>query len=305
MVVVQALRQAAAEVAAQAQWVAVDRDQIALYAASLPDAPPLVAPLLSDARERREVTLFWLTLDAINFGSGWFPTLRKRPGRSGYTTVSSGVRHRFDAHGPWSASELAAVDAREIAAALDQDPEHELMGRFAASLNDLGAQLDGDYEGDPLALLEAAGGSAVTLVETLAAWMSFADVSVLDGHELAFLKRAQILAADLARAGAARFDDLAELTMFADNLVPHVLRLDGILSFAPELVERIDAEELIAHGSREEIEIRACALHAVELIVAASPGPVTAAQIDQLLWQRGQGRLYKARPRHRSRCTAY
>ena len=27
-----------------------------------------------------------LQLDAINFGSGWFPTLRKRPGLSGYRT---------------------------------------------------------------------------------------------------------------------------------------------------------------------------------------------------------------------------
>jgi len=25
-----------------------------------------------------------VTVDAINFGSGWFPTLRKRDGRSGY-----------------------------------------------------------------------------------------------------------------------------------------------------------------------------------------------------------------------------
>ena len=57
--------------------------------------------------------------------------------------------------------------------------------------------------------------------------------------------------------------------MFADNLVPHVLRLDGILRFDPELVARIDREELIEHGSAEEVEIRACAVHAVELLVAA------------------------------------
>jgi hypothetical protein len=33
--------------------------------------------------------------------------------------------------------------------------------------------------------------------------------------------------------------------------------------------------------------------------------PRTAAELDQLLWHRGQGRDYKASPRHRSRCTAY
>lgn len=92
--------------------------------------------------------------------------------------------------------------------------------------------------------------------------------------------------------------------MFADNLVPHVLRLDGVLRFDSDLVERIEREELIAHDSPEEIEIRACALHAVELIVAARPS-LSAAEVDQLLWTRGGKRRYKARPRHRSRCTAY
>jgi hypothetical protein len=95
--------------------------------------------------------------------------------------------------------------------------------------------------------------------------------------------------------------------MFADNLVPHVLRLDGILRFDPALVARIDREELIVHGSPEEVEIRACAVHAVELLVAAAPPAcgLTAAALDQLLWQRGQQPRYKASPRHRSRCTAY
>ena len=54
-------------------------------------------------------------------------------------------------------------------------------------------------------------------------------------------------------------------------------------------------------------EIRACAVHAVELIVAAgSPSArVTAARIDEILWNRGQAAQYKAVPRHRSRSTAY
>jgi hypothetical protein len=107
----------------------------------------------------------------------------------------------------------------------------------------------------------------------------------------------------------ARFVDLQALTMFADNLVPHVLRLDGVLAFEPDLVARIDRQQLIVHGSAEEVEIRACAVHAVELLVAAVPGPavngVTAAALDQRLWERGQQPHYKASPRHRSRCTAY
>ena len=49
--------------------------------------------------------------------------------------------------------------------------------------------------------------------------------------DVGFWKRAQIAANDLALAGVAEFDDLDELTIFADNVVPHVLRVDGVLVY--------------------------------------------------------------------------
>jgi hypothetical protein len=139
----------------------------------------------------------------------------------------------------------------------------------------------------------------------LAHWECFDDTSVYEELEVPFLKRAQIVAADMHRASVTDFTDIGALTMFADNLVPHVLRLDGVLCFEPELVSLIEAGALIEHGSPEEVEIRACAVHAVELIVAAAPVAVTAAAIDEALWNRGQQATYKAVPRHRSRTTAY
>jgi hypothetical protein len=306
--VVDHVRAACERVAGRARHVHIEREHIALYAASLPE--PYPAPLadrdrLLDADELEQVAAYWLTLDAINFGSGWFPTLRKRPGRSGYFTIADGVRRRFDRDGPWTAAELASITPAEVSDALRQDPAHELMVRFAWSLNDLGAHVEDEYGGSFLAPVQEAGGSAVALVERLAGWDCFADSAVYDGEAVPFLKRAQIAAADLGRAAVAAFEDLDRLTMFADNLVPHVLRLDGILRFDPGLVARIEREDLIEHGSPEEVEIRACAVHAVELIVAACPVATTAAEVDQLLWQRGQLRQYKAFPRHRCRCTAY
>ena len=68
---------------------------------------------------------------------------------------------------------------------------------------------------------------------------------------------------------------------------------------------RIEAGELIEHDSREEVEIRAAALHAVELLVAAHPTGTTATAVDNTLWHRGAAPRYKARPRHRARTTAY
>ena len=293
------LREACAEVAERAGHVHVAGAAIPRYAAALSFETPA-----SDPGQSERLAAFWLTLDAINFGSGWSPTLRKPPGRSGYATTAAGLTQRFESRGPWSADELAAIGSDELAAALGQDPAHELMGLFAASLNDLGEHLRAEHDGCFTAVLDAAGGSAVALVTRLAGWNCFADLSSYDGLGLPFLKRAQIAAADLARAGVWAPHDLDRLTMFADNLVPHVLRLDGILEFDPELVARIDRGELIEHGSPEEVEIRACAVHAVELIVAARPGTCAAA-VDEVLWLRGGQPRYKASPRHRSRTTAY
>ncbi|MBV8735213.1 MAG: hypothetical protein JO120_10565, partial [Solirubrobacterales bacterium] len=203
------LRAACAEVARRARQVTLDLESIAPYAASLPS---VCGPARPDPAEHlvggtpEELTAFWLTLDAINFGSGWFPTMRKRSGHSGYATVAAGVRERFRAHGPWSAAELARIEAAEVAAALGQDSDHELMQLFAASLRDLGAHVAGDYNGHFAAVVQRAGSSAVTLVSTLAGWSCFEDISRYDGISLSFLKRAQIAAADMSAAGVAPFE---------------------------------------------------------------------------------------------------
>jgi Potential Queuosine, Q, salvage protein family len=298
------LRRVCALVAERATSVRIERAAIAPYATALPlcDRPPNDEQPRLHGREQRAA--FWLQLDAINFGSGWFPTLRKRDGRSGYGTIASALRDRAERHGPWSATELTELDATSVGHVLGQPAEHELMALYASSLAQLGERVAAEHEGSFAAVVDDARGWAVELVSRLGSWPCFADSSRYDELEIPFLKRAQIAAADLQRAGVSAFDDLERLTMFADNLVPHVLRLDGILSFDPGLVERIDRDELIEHGSREEVEIRACAVAAVELIVAARPG-ACAADVDQLLWLRGQNARYKASPRHRSRCTAY
>jgi hypothetical protein len=101
----------------------------------------------------------------------------------------------------------------------------------------------------------------------------------------------------------AAFDDLDRLTIFADNLVPHVLRVDGVLRYDAELAAKIDAGELLEAGSPEEVEIRACAVHAGELIAARLAVPPRT--LDGWLWNRGQAPRYKTRPRHRARTIFY
>ena len=258
-----------------------------------PGAPPELDPVRHYVEgSPAAVASYFLTLDTLNFGSGWFPTLRKRAGSSGYFTIAWALADRFRAHGPWTAAELRAMRTEEIADTFGQARDHELMALYAQALRALGRFL-GDREA--LEIVRRAGGSAEALATQLAHGMAlFADRG--------FYKRAQIAAADLALAGVARFGDLHRLTIFADNLVPHVLRCDGVLRYDERLAAHIDAGLLLPAG-REEREIRACAVRACELIAACAGA--TEHELDNWLWSRGQAPEYKALPRHRTRTVYY
>ncbi len=288
--------------AERARFVRIDEDRIEGYARGLPDPGAEAAEPPVGAGDPEAVAAYAICMNAINFGSGWWPTIRKRAGLSGYGTMAAGLSERFEAEGPWTVEELIALDTAAVAAMLRQDPDHPLMAQFAAVLQDVGAHLLEDHEGRYLGVVGAAD-SIPALATIFAGWDSFADVSSYDGREIPFFKRAQIAAADLRRAGVAELPGFEELTAFADNLVPHVLRVDGVLQLDPDLTARIEAEELLEHGSLEEIELRACAVHAIEFLTRASY--LSPAEVDSALWNRGAGRRYKATPRPRSRTTAY
>jgi len=216
--------------------------------------------------------------------------------------MAAGVTNRFESAGAWTADELQAMDAKTIAVVVGQDPQHPLMPQFAAALRDVGNHISADHGGRFLNPAEEAA-SIPALAETFAAWTSFADVSTYEGRAIPFYKRAQLAAADLHRASVGDLPDLDRLTAFADNLVPHVFRVDGILHLDPDLTARIEAGELLEHGSPEEVELRACAVQAAELLAAASS--LSPAEIDSSLWNRGRNGRYKSLGRPRSPCTAY
>jgi Queuosine salvage protein len=299
------VRAACAWVMEQARDVRVEEGEVAGYAAGLMrEAAERPAEQSPFARDPEAVAAFAICMNAINFGSGWWPTIRKRPGLSGYGTMAAGVQDRFDVEGPWTPEELGAIDARGIARVVGQDPDHPLMADFAAALRDVAAHLLADHGGRYLGVLEGVD-SIPALASRLAGWDAFADVSAYEGREVPFYKRAQLAAADLERAGVARLPGGGRLTAFADNLVPHVLRVDGVLRLDPKLTAAIEGGELLPHGSPQEVELRAAAVHAVELLALATRGALSPARIDSSLWNRGAGRRYKSLPRPRSRNTAY
>lgn len=94
----------------------------------------------------------------------------------------------------------------------------------------------------------------------------------------------------------------------ADYRVPVVLRELGVLEYAPELAAAVDARRELAAGGREEVEIRAATVEAVERLRAAlaarlaaegRAGEVASVQIDWWLWEAGERDRARHRPHHR------
>lgn len=288
------VRHHCAEVAARARWVRLDEERLGAYdlEAVEPEPPALDAERHYLEGSPEDVARYMLILDAINFGSGWFPLLRKRARSSGYYTVSWSLADHVRAAGVPTNAELRAMTTDRIAAILGQDPALELISLYAQALRELGRFLG---ERPTLALIDEAKGSAERLAGALAGGMAmFADTG--------FYKRAQITPSDLALAGVAEFSDLDRLTIFADNLVPHVLRCDGVLVYHDDLAAQIESGALLPMDAREH-EIRACALHACELL--AQRLQIAPRALDTWLWNRGQHEPYKATPRHRTRTVYY
>ena len=313
------VRAAAKEVVAKATHVRIDERSIPAYVASLPleqTISPQLDPRYHYLSHPDETVAYILTLNTVNFGSGYFPHIRKRPNLSGYFTIASSLKDRFETKGPFTAYELTRLTDRDCATIFEQnlksEPVRELMTLFASALNDLGEYLRAEFKAEFVGLVNASESSAERLVQLLAEMPYFKDVEQYDRQEVPFYKRAQLCAADLSVALGNQsygfFNDLHRLTIFADNIVPHVLRVDGILQYEEALASRIDAGELIPSGSKEEIEIRACAVHAVELMgkEARNLGhKVSSLKLDYFLWNRGQKPEYKALPRHRTRTVFY
>lgn len=315
----QLVRSSCARVAERAASARIEVQSIDTYADALArraPGPASLDPAHHYLGHGRDTVTFILALDAINFGSGYFPHLEKLDGLSGYFTVAHHLTEHFRQRGAITADQLESLTAEDCARIFEQtggDPVRaDLMGLFAHALNELGGFVRRRYGGDFARLVEDAQHSVKRLVGILTEMASFNDVAGYRRSTVAFLKRAQLTASDLnlafAGEGWGAFTDLPALTVFADNVLPHVLRTDGLLRYAPELAARIDCGDALQAGSEEEVEIRACTVHACEAITAAirrRDPAFCARDLDTLLWNRGQLPAYRTLPRHLCRTTAY
>ncbi len=314
------IRESCARVADLAKSVRINREVMKRYAAELPIETALAPVMDRDNHfcdDPETMLVYFLVLDCINFGSGWFNSLEIEPEcENGYFTIASRLKDDFRQRGCYSAEFLQQIDAKECCHIFRQSPANppamELMHLFAAALNAMGDLLIRDFAGNCRQLITAANGSAAAMAEILLQMPFYRDIFQYEGQDVYILKRAQITASDLHIAFSGEsyghFNDIGDLTIFADNLVPHVLKVDGILTLSSELELAINSGRPLRSGSYEEIELRACSIHAVELLrehFSTIGIKVSSQGLDYLLWNRGLAEKYQEKPTHITRCCYY
>lgn len=201
-------------------------------------------------------------------------------------------------------TQLANFQREDLEDILRGNVEIPLLDQRFSFLREVGAVTQREFRGDFRYLIDQSHGDALHLVDLLVGnFPSFEDSAVYRGQDVNFSKRAQLLASDLDYSFSV-LDNVDRLTACADYKLPQVLRRHRILKYSDELQKRINAREEILAGSKEEVEIRAHTIHAVELLKGEITG-VTSNQVNDYLWLEGQVKLPSDEPYHLTRTTAY
>ena len=298
----------------RARRVTIDEDAIRRWAVQFGNgalhAHAADDPLMLNG-SREECANFALMSDALNFcfwsdepweveyqGHRWTRTF----------AMLAGLRRAIERDRSWlSAACWAQCGDAEVATLFRGQGTIPLPAQRGAVLRETGAVLEEQFGGHFRTLVTEQGGDAGRIAYRLAqCFPSFRDVSHYDGEPVAFLKRAQICAADLHRLwranGFAGLDNLEALTVFADYRLPQLFRNEGMLRLDEELAQRIDRGELIEAGSPEEVEIRAATVWIGKLLCEALRQHGRAAspwEVDYELWLRAKAPEV-AVPHHRT-----
>jgi hypothetical protein len=301
------------------RYVRVDDSAIAALAPGL--ARRLVAPAWYPAYhyvDGGERSVNWLlALDALNFSFWGEPRWRieyRGERLDGYVALAASLSRAVEEGVPIAdAAYLSSLTEADLANVLRGEGTIPLLDRRLENLREVGDVLQRKWGGQFARAVESCGGSAVRLTQLIVDdFMSFNDIADHTFSGVRFYKRAQLLVSDLYGAfkgeGFGHFTDLDQLTAFADYKLPQVLRHLGLLTYLPSLAEKVDARFLLPPGSREEVEIRAATVWAVESLrreLARHGSSLRAFELDWWLWHESQRFAGAARPYHLTRTIYY
>ncbi|KAI9780573.1 MAG: hypothetical protein M1816_002823 [Peltula sp. TS41687] len=272
-----ALDSRATKAAAQKIWTSMQEKEYSTSTWSTHELHP--AP-----SEGEDTLDFIFTMDLLNF-CFWseisqdhrFQIEYRGKRYTGYNSLVAALRRALDQEIPitspafWRNEEECTLDVLKDVFRSATDEEMPLMEERLACLREAGDVLCTRFDGRFSTCVEHADKSAAALVSFLAEnFDCFRDEFEFEGRRVRFLKRAQILVADVWACFDGRrwgeFHDIDKITTFADYRVPQILHTLGCLLYSPSVESHIRSLKPIESGHSWEIQIRGCTIWCIEMI---------------------------------------
>ncbi|CAH0592127.1 unnamed protein product [Chrysodeixis includens] len=240
------------------------------------EIPDTGADIIHPNKDHEKAADWVFVADALNFCFWSYSGAQKWTvdGHSGYyaleAALARAIKEGIDITNPEYYSKITEDQLRTIMRG-DNEATIPLFEQRLSVLHEVGSILLEKYNGTFVTCLKEANKSATKLLEIIVDnFTCFQDEVTFKGQKVSLYKRAQILVADLwnffGGTGWGEFNDIDRITMFADYRVPQVLVYFGAMSYSDDLMDKLKKDELLPSGSDEEIEIRGCSIHAVELL---------------------------------------
>jgi hypothetical protein len=257
--------------------------------------------LVPSAVSTPSMKAMWIFLiDTLNFGfwtaEGEVPfTVSDGVGRyTGYWSLCAALKRACDESVPileatfWASS--TATDWGSIFRS-ETSSGISLLERRVSVVNEAGRFLRDQFSGSVYEMIRSCENSAQRVVEVVRRNLeSYRDESEYGGRVVYFLKRAQILAADLHfglaadEDGVCKFEDICELTMFADYRVPQGLNYFGLIEYSDWLNCELRSRPHLKSGSEVECEIRGLSIVAIEKLKGFIGPPAISVVVDYVMW---------------------
>jgi len=170
--------------------------------------------------------------------------------------------------------------------------------------------LNEKYKGSFVYLVDASGNDAIRMLNILIIdFPFFNDVTLYRGRLISFHKKAQVLVSSINKLYAEnKILNSDKLTSFSDYRLPQLLRYYGILVYNSELSDLVDNLMYVDKGSKQEVEIRASCLWAIELmkqiLYMNYNVNIKSTEIDSLLWSYSR-QIKNIKMHHRTPTTFY
>ncbi|KAI9206437.1 UPF0553 protein C9orf64-like protein [Polychytrium aggregatum] len=279
--------------------------------------------------------LQWVFLvDTLNFS--FYHTPPEKPftvtyrgkAYTGYWSLCACINRALDEgipiHTPEFCRDISLEQFRHVFRGDPEGGSVALLEERWRAVQETGRVIVEKYQGRVENVVRAANHSALEFLKIVTRdFSSFQDEREFCGRRVQIYKRAQILIADIWACfdgqSFGRFDDIDEITMFADYRVPQALLHYGCLQYSPALLEILGRNEELDAGCRLEIEIRGNSIWSVELVrreikamLEADPDNgqglrVNAILIDFYVWDYSKREEDKMKhlPIHRTRSIYY